>query len=152
MASSEPPPTSAISAASLRDREEWRTWFPGAEVVWEEDADEGRGIGFDGLDPRAMVRALLRTPASFADVATWYRERLGGLGWIGAETRPGSWWAWTSPSHPGEQFDLLDRGRWPDRPDWYPGWTIPDNLLGMTGFEVLLRASSSGWGSSSTDA
>jgi hypothetical protein len=43
-----------ITADSLRLRAEWQAAFPASTVISEETADEGRGIGFDGLDPSAV--------------------------------------------------------------------------------------------------
>jgi hypothetical protein len=97
-----------------------------------EEADEGKGIGFDGLDPSAMARANYRTTATWPDVLGWYREHLGSLGWEGKAVRD-TWWEWTNPTHRGERFDLLDR-------TW-----VPDNLRAYVDpsaqfvYEVLFR-------------
>ena len=82
------PEPRAITAESLKAREEWTRGFPDADLVWEEAADEGKGIGFDGLDPSAMVRAMYRTPAAGADVLHWYRDSLESVGWVRRQPRP----------------------------------------------------------------
>jgi len=82
------PDRTAITAESLKAREEWTRGFPDAELAWEETADEGKGIGFDGLDPSAMVRAMYRVLVEL------------------------------------------------------PGWPVPEDIVGMTMFEVLFQASS----------
>jgi hypothetical protein len=137
MSDLEPAP---ITADSLRRRVEWQATFPGATVAWEDAADEGVGIGFDGLDPSAMVRAMFRTSAPWRDVVAWYRDVLERRGWQAREVKPSSWWEWTSADRPGERFDVLDRGRWPERGEELPGWPIPEDVAGKTGFEVVYKA------------
>jgi len=126
-----------ITADSLRLREEWQNSFPAATVVWEETADEGRGIGFDGLDPSAMMRALFATASTWSEVLYWYRSHLELQGWQGREVKPGTWWEWTSAERPGERIDLLDRGQWRE----WPGWRLPEERVGQLGFEVMFTAS-----------
>jgi hypothetical protein len=122
-----------IAAALLRARDEWRHGFPGAEVVWEEEADEGVGIGFDGLDPSAMMRAFCRTTSTWPEVLEWYQAILGSLGWIGTAVRSDSWWEWTAPERPGERFLVMDRSRVPES---LQAWAEPqDTML----YEVLFR-------------
>jgi hypothetical protein len=125
-----------ITADSLRGREEWRAAFPTATVLWEETADEGQGIGFDGLDPSAMVRALFATASTWSEVLYWYRSSLELQGWQGTEVKPGAWWQWTSAERPGERIDLLDRGQWRQ----LPGWPVPEERVGQLGFEVSFTA------------
>ena len=105
-------------------------------MLWEETADEGNGIGFDGLDPSAMMRAFFATAAPWAEVLDWYRAVLEPRGWQGREVKPPTWWEWTSPERPGEKFDLLDRGRW----ERLPGWPVPEERIGKLGFEVMFTA------------
>jgi len=126
-----------ITAASLRAFDVWQAPFPGSILAWEEEADEGDGIGFDGIDPSAMVRALFRTHASWDEVLEWYRKRLDAFGWQGREVKPHAWWVWWPTSHPGTRFDVMDQGQTAQ----HPGWPVPEELVGMTAFEVLLRAS-----------
>ena len=125
-----------ISADSLRRREEWQAVFPASRMLWEETADEGKGIGFDGLDPSAMMRALYATASPWAEVLAWYRSILEPLGWQASEVKPSTWWEWTSAERPGERIDLLDRGRW----EQLPGWPVPEEQVGQLGFEVLFTA------------
>lgn len=125
-----------ITADSLRRRDEWQAAFPGATVVWEEAADEGKGIGFDGLDPSAMMRAFFATAAPWAEVLAWYRSVLEPRGWRDREVKPSTWWEWTSAERPGERIDILDRGRWKR----VPGWPVPEERIGQLGFEVLFTA------------
>jgi hypothetical protein len=132
------PDRAAITAESLRARDEWTQGFPDAELVWEEIADEGTGIGFDGLDPSAMVRAMYRTRAPGADVLEWYRDSLESLGWVRREPRRDGWWEWRLPAQPGARFDVLDHGVVVE----HPGWPVTEGIVGMTMFEVLFRASS----------
>ena len=122
-----------ITAASLRDRDEW-VLYPGATAVWVQEADEGRGIGFDGLDPSAMVRGYFRTPATWPEVFAWYAERLAGLGWESRSVREDWWWEWDAPSRPGERFLLMDRTRVPEA---WQRWAPPVEVLL---FEVSLTA------------
>ena len=132
------PDRAVITAESLRAREEWTRGFPDADVVWEEIADEGKGIGFDGLDQSAMVRAMYRTRALGAEVLQWYRESLESLGWVRREPRRATWWEWRLPAQPGARFDVMDHGV----VEAHPGWPVPQGILGMTVFEVMFRASS----------
>jgi hypothetical protein len=125
-----------ITADSLRRREEWQAVFPTSRMLWEETADEGRGIGFDGLDPSAMVRALFATPSTWDEVFGWYRSVLEPLGWQASEVKPTTWWEWTSVERPGEKIEMLDRGRW----EQHPGWPIPEEQVGQLGFEVIFTA------------
>jgi hypothetical protein len=129
-----------ISADSLRARDEWRNAFPGAAVVWEEAADEGVGVGFDGLDPSAMMRAYLRTEASWAEVLAWYRRRLAALGWLEDEIKAGSWFEWTSSDHPFERILVMDRGRQAPAGTLILGWVVPAELGDTTMFEVMYLA------------
>lgn len=105
-------------------------------MLWEETADEGRGIGFDGLDPSAMVRAFFATSSPWADVLDWYRAVLEPRGWQGNEVKPPTWWEWTSPERPGEKVQILDRGRW----EQHEGSPIPEEQVGQLGFEVIITA------------
>jgi hypothetical protein len=125
-----------IAADSLRLRAEWQAAFPASTVISEETADEGRGIGFDGLDPSAMVRALFATRSHWSEILYWYRSHLELDGWQGREVKPGTWWEWTSAERPGEKIDLLDRGVWRQ----LPGWPSPEELVGQLGFEVYFTA------------
>jgi len=124
-----------ISADSLRLREEWRSAFPGAPVVWEETADEGVGHGFDGIDPSAMTRALYRTSSAWANVLDWYQRLLTARGWDGAAIRE-SWWRWGRADRPGERFDLINRSYVPEH------WPVRVDPAEDLAFEVLFRASS----------
>ena len=124
----------SITADSLRAREEWRQSFPDANNVSEETADEGVGIGFDGLDPSAMLRAFFRTSSPWADVLAWYQVLLVAHGWLGAEVKTDYWWEWTAPARPGERFVVMDRSRVPEN---LQAWAQPqDTLL----FEVMFTA------------
>jgi hypothetical protein len=125
-----------ITAESLRRREEWQAVFPGSTMLWEETADEGKGIRFDGLDPSAMMRAFFATAAPWAEVLDWYRAVLEPRGWQGREVKPPTWWEWTSAERPGEKIEILDRGRWKE----LPGWPVPEERIGQLGFEVILTA------------
>ena len=125
-----------ITADSLRLRAEWQNRFPSATVVWEETADEGQGIDFDGLDPSAMVKALFATWSHWSEVLYWYRSNLELHGWQGRQVKPGTWWEWTSAERPGERIDLLDRGVWRQ----LPGWPVPEERVGQLGFEVYFTA------------
>ena len=125
-----------ITAESLRHREEWQAKYPGSIVLSEETADEGDGIGFDGLDPSAMVRASFATPSRWAEVVDWYRGVLEPRGWQGREVKPWSWWEWTSSERLGEKIDMLERGRW----EQLPGWPLPEERIGQLNFEVIFRA------------
>jgi hypothetical protein len=125
-----------ITADSLRRRAEWQAAFPASTMLWEETADEGRGIGFDGLDPSAMVRGLFATASTWAEVLDWYRSVLEPLGWQGREVKPSTWWEWTSTERPGEKIEMLDRGRW----EQLPGWPVPAERVGQLGFEVIFTA------------
>ena len=134
-----------ITAASLNAREEWHRRFPGADVLWEEMVDEGRGIGFDGLDPSAMARAMSRTSAGWMDVLAWYQNHLESLGWIGTQVKD-TWWDWHHPTRPGEKFELLDRSYVPEALRPY----APPSTGQL--FEVLFTARSSADPEPSTDA
>lgn len=125
-----------ITVESLRCREEWQAVFPGSTLLWGYTADEGKGIGFDGLDPSAMMRAFFATAAPWTEVLDWYRAVLEPLGWQGKEVKPLTWWEWTSPERPGERIDVLDRGRWEE----LPGWPVPEERIGQLGFQVMLTA------------
>ena len=125
-----------ITADSLRRRDEWQAVFPASTVVWEETADEGHGVGFDGLDPSAMMRGLFATTSHWSEVLYWYRSSLELQGWRGREVTPGTWWEWTSAERPGEKIDLLDRGVWRQ----LPGWPVPEERVGQLGFEVVFTA------------
>jgi hypothetical protein len=127
-----------ITAASLRASEVWGTSFPGSIPISESDADEGTGIAFDGIDPSASVLALFRTPSPWDEVLEWYRERLESRGWRGREVAPATWWVWSPPSGPGTRFDVLYRGQY----ERLPGWAVPEEFLGMTCFQVEIRATS----------
>jgi hypothetical protein len=118
----------------MQARDEWQLTFPGAEVVWEDLADEGQGIGFDGVDPSAMARTYLRVDADWSVVLAWYQTRLAAFGWNGVEVR-NTWWRWHHPDHPGERIDLLDRSSMPD------GWPITPDPSGPLTYEFLFRAS-----------
>ena len=107
-----------ITAESLARRDEWRRTYPGSETVWVEEADEGVGIRFDGIDPSAMVRAYRRVAAPWSDILAWHRTMLHELGWQERVVRDDWWWEWTSPTHPGETLLLMDRTRLPD------GWPL----------------------------
>ena len=133
MAGDDPRP---ITADSLRGREEWQAAFPASTIVWEETADEGQGIGFDGLDPSAMVRGLFATAANWAEVVSWYRSILEPRGWHDRDVKPSTWLEWTSTDRPGEKIDLLDHGRWQQ----LPGWPVPEERVGQLGFEVIFTA------------
>ena len=125
-----------ITADSLRGREEWQEAFPASTMLWEQTADEGDGIGFDGLDPSAMMRALFATASPWAEVLDWYRTVLEPRGWQGREVKPSTWWEWTSTERPGEKIAMLDRGRWQK----LPGWPLPEERIGQLGFEVIFTA------------
>jgi len=103
-----------ITAESLARRDEWRRVFPGWETVWVEEADEGRGIGFDGLDPSAMVRAFRRVAAPWSDILPWYRSLFLELGWQERVVKDDWWWEWSSATRPGEPLVVMDRTRIPD--------------------------------------
>jgi hypothetical protein len=125
---------SPITAVSLRARDEWSRSFPGAGVVWEEEADEGVGIGFDGLDPSAMVRAFHRSTSTWPEILAWYQDLLGSRGWVGSAVKGDWWWEWTAPARPGERFLVMDRSRVPES---LLAWSEPsDTML----FEVFFRA------------
>jgi hypothetical protein len=137
-----------ITADSLRRREEWQAAFPGSVLIWEETADEGQGIGFDRLDPSAMMRAFFATSATWTEVLEWYRSILDPRGWEAREVKPATWFEWTSTERPGERIDLLDRGRW----EQLPGWPVPEERVGQLGFEVLFTARGAFSAMGSTDA
>ena len=105
-------------------------------MLWEETADEGKGIRFDGLDPSAMMRAFFATASPWAEVLDWYRSVLERLGWQGREVKPLTWWEWTSTQRPGEKIEILDRGRW----EQLPGWPVPVERVGELGFEIIFTA------------
>jgi len=127
-----------ITAEALRQRAEWQATFPGASLAGEEEANEGVGIGFDGLDPSAMARGFFRTTQPFDAVIRWYASRLELLGWVGQRVGGHEWWSWQRPAEPGVRFDVLDGGV--DRE--LPGWPIPKELIGVRQFQVLFRATS----------
>jgi hypothetical protein len=130
-----------ITAESLRARPEWLDRYPGSSIVWEEVAEEGVGIGFDGLDPSAMTRAYFRTTAVWADVLVWYRRRFAELGWQEHPVKPDdSWWEWTSVGHPFERLLVMDRGRHPQAGTVVGEWTVPAEIGGRTMFEVMFLA------------
>jgi hypothetical protein len=130
-----------ITAGFLRARPEWMDRYPGSSIVWEEEADEGKGVGFDGLDPSAMMRAYLRTAASWPDVLAWYRRRFSELGWQEHPIKPDdSWWEWTSVSRPFERLLVMDRGRHPEAGTVIGEWEVPAAIGGMTMFEVMYLA------------
>ena len=124
-----------ITADSLRRRPKWQARFPASRMLWEETADEGRGIGFDGLDPSALMRAMFATAADWSEVLAWYRSVLEPLGWQERAVKP-TWFEWTPTDRPGERFDLLDRGRW----EQLPGLPVPEEQVGQLGFEVIFTA------------
>ena len=127
-----------ITAEALRRRAEWQATYPGASLAGEEEADEGVGIGFDGIDPSAMVRGFFRTTEPFEPVIGWYASTLEPLGWIGRTIGATGWWSWQRPMEPGVRFDVSDGGVYQE----LPGWPIPPELLGVRQFQVLFRASS----------
>ena len=108
------PETQPITADSLARRDEWQRAYPGSEIVWVEEVDEGRGHGFDGLDPSAMVRAYRRVAASWSDILGWYRSLFLELGWQERVVRDDWWWEWTSAARPGEELLVMDRSRIPE--------------------------------------
>ena len=127
-----------ITAAALRQRAEWKSTFPGASLASEEEADEGVGIGFDGIDPSAMARAFYLVREPFDVVIDFYQSQLAPLGWVGRKVEPHEWWSWRRPAEAGVRFDVLDGGVFED----HPGWPIPNELLGLRQIQVLFRASS----------
>ena len=111
MAASDPQP---ITAESLARRDEWLRAYPDSEIGGGEEADEGRGIGFDGLDPSAMVRAYRRSASPWSEILAWHRGVFIELGWKERSVKDDSWSEWTSADHPGERLWLLDRSRIPE--------------------------------------
>jgi hypothetical protein len=97
-----------ITAAALRSTAEWRTVYPGADLLWEEVADEGAGHGFDGLDPSAMTRAYFQADAGWDEILGWYQERLTSLGWDGEE-KGHEWWEWRAGSRRAEHLWIIRR-------------------------------------------
>ena len=122
-----------ITAASLRARDEWNQGFPDATVAWQQEADEGVGHGFDGLDSSAMVRAWMQTVAPWSAVLDWYQGHLASLGWQGTAVKDDWWWEWASTGRSGEQFLLMDRGR-----SSVP--TIVAPVAGTTLYEIMFTA------------
>jgi hypothetical protein len=121
-----------ILASSLAAAPEWTATHPGAELVWEDHADEGEGIGFDGLDPSAMVRAIYQVDDPWEDILSGYRARLDAGGWVGEEVSS-EWWSWHHPDHHRLTFDLLRRAMG-------PGTFRPPGIRdGATVFEVIYR-------------
>ena len=57
-----------VTAAQIRAQPEWQAPYPGAEVLDEQDADEGQGTGFDNLNMNASAWTYYHAPA-----ATWHR-------------------------------------------------------------------------------
>jgi hypothetical protein len=47
-----------VTAAQIRARPKWQAAYPGAEIVCEQDADEGQAAGFDNLDKPASARPI----------------------------------------------------------------------------------------------
>jgi hypothetical protein len=126
-----------ITAASLAATPEWTAIHPGAEIVWEDRADEGAGIGFDGLDPSAMVRALFQVDDPWDDVVAGYRARLAADGWIEEHVLPYDWWRWRNPNRTGASFTVILR---PAGPGMFRPPGIRD---GAVVFEVSYRRSPS---------
>jgi len=98
-----------VTAAQIRARPEWQAPYPGAEVVYEQDADEGQGAGFDNLDMGASAWTFYH-----AEAATWeqivdtYAERLTALDWRRTDAG-GPYWShqvWASAARPGESVAL----------------------------------------------
>jgi hypothetical protein len=81
---------------------------------------------------------MYRTRAPGADVLHWYRDSLESLGWVRRQPRRDGWWEWRLPAQPGARFDVMDHGAVIE----HPGWRVPRDIVGMTMFEVLFRASS----------
>jgi hypothetical protein len=127
-----------ITAEALRRRPEWLEPFPGASLAREEDADEGVGIGFDGIDPSAMVRGFFLTTEPWDAVVGWYTSSLEPRGWVGRRIKADDWWCWQRPAEPGVRIDVSDGGVYRE----LPGWPVPKELLGVRQFQVLFRASS----------
>jgi hypothetical protein len=111
-----------VTAAQIRARPEWQATYPDAEVVYEQDADEGQGSGFDNLNMNASAWTYYHAPAAtWEQVVDAYASRLTTLGWRRTDAG-GPYWThqvWTSPARPGESIAVSHRPptweRWRDR-------------------------------------
>jgi hypothetical protein len=111
-----------VTAAQIRARPEWGVTYPNAEVVYEQDADEGQGSGFDNLNMNASAWTYYRAAATWEEVVDDYGSRLTTLGWHRTDAG-GPYWThqiWTSPARPGEQIAVTHRP-----PSWEPWRTDP---------------------------
>ncbi len=123
-----------VTAAQIRATDEWRATYPGVQVVYEQDADEGEGAGFDNLDLGASARTYYHAEATWEAIVDAYRERLTGLGWHRRDAG-GPYWtdqSWIAPDRPGHSIRVIHR---PPQP-WEP-WTYDPNS--GTVFEVSYR-------------
>jgi hypothetical protein len=54
---------------------------PGEVEVKRRGANEGDGIGFDGLDPSALAERMFEARGDLNAMLAWYDEQLRALGW-----------------------------------------------------------------------
>jgi hypothetical protein len=101
-----------VTAAGIRASDDWPVTYPDAEVVYEQDADEGEGAGFDNLDLGASAWTFYRVDASWEAIVDFYRERLTARGWQRRSDAGGPYWSgqrWTSADRPGHSIALTHR-------------------------------------------
>jgi hypothetical protein len=123
-----------VTAAQIRATREWQATYPGVEVVYEQQADEGEGAGFDNLDLGAHAWTYYHAAATWEEIVDAYRAQLMAFGWHRTDAG-GSYWTdqrWGSNDHPGRSIALTHR---PPQP--WEAWSY-DPSLG-TVFSVMYR-------------
>ena len=101
-----------VTAAQIRTSAEWQATYPGAEVFYEQDADEGEGTGFDNLDLGASAWSYYYAAATWEEIVDFYRERLTAMGWRRKSDAGGPYWTdqrWIAAGRPGAGIALTLR-------------------------------------------
>jgi hypothetical protein len=123
-----------VTADQIRSSDEWPAMYPGAEVLYEQNADEGEGAGFDNLDLGAHAWTFYRVEATWEQIVDFYRERLTARGWARRTDAGGPYWTdqrWISADRPGQSIALIHR---PPQP-----WDLWPFEPGATVFDIYYR-------------
>lgn len=113
-----------VTAAGIRAGDDWPEHYPGATVLYEQDANEGEGAGFDNLDLGAHAWTFYRVDATWEAIVDFYRERLTARGWQRRSDAGGPYWTdqrWFALDRPGQSIALIYRppkpsDRWASEP------------------------------------
>jgi hypothetical protein len=98
--------------------------YPGAKVVYTQDANEGDGSGFDNLDRGASAWTFFQVASTWEEIAEAYARQLTDLGWKRYDAGGPHWThqVWMSSAYPGESLAVTHRppqpwGSWGANPE-----------------------------------